>query len=189
MKSQILIAIIGSLALGQIYGATPYKSHFRDVEHCTTFLPNKEAGCQTCEGGWFASDTTVDGVTFKTCSQCKTPCKECQSLSICTSCPDGYYLDGTSCTKCADGCTKCTGPDKCEGCIEGYRFNSGKCTKCKDKECKKCSQDIEVCETCSDFHFIKDGKTCATCSENCIRCENESKCLECKDGYSLWGSS
>ena len=49
--------------------------------------------------------------------------------------------------------------------------------------CKQCSsKDTTKCTECLKEYYTT---LCKSCFKNCLKCENEEKCEECKEGFEL----
>jgi len=57
-----------------------------------------------------------------------THCKKCSSLSVCTECEDGYFVNGSNkCQACIANCKKCSNATTCEKCDNNYAVVNSKC--------------------------------------------------------------
>ena len=106
-------------------------------------------------------------------------CSECDNdQEICTKCEDNYFVlfGGSECIKCDD---KDYGQPECDGKCDGSRYNE--------------IQEV-LCDKCKVGFYSIEGIcfSCASGSENCIRCSYEASsgsdkkiytCLECLGGY------
>ena len=68
-----------------------------------------------CDIGYYDSNKE-----YKECLKCDILCKTCTASNVCTSCIDGYFLEGDFCTKCDDKCSKCTSLINCSACSPTY---------------------------------------------------------------------
>ncbi|KAL4503914.1 hypothetical protein ABPG72_022544 [Tetrahymena utriculariae] len=164
-----------------------------ECKKCTSLCGNCQTSpskCLSC----ISSDYTLNS-SSNTCEPiCDTQCKLCSSpkdASKCTSCLDGFYLDGGSCKKCSSPCSNCIDNDqKCTQCIDNinYKFDapSNKCIKQCHYTCKDCSdpQDISKCISCNDGFYLDSG-LCKKCISPCSTCKNSTECLTCETGYTF----
>ena len=151
--------------------------------------------------GFFISNTIM-----KTIDKCHLDCKEClkkedENSSNCISCLNNKFLDNGNCVT------------SCENDYFVDIFGNQKC-KCIINKCKECSIDskkLDLCISCNDGYYPKQGdetnknnfincykepdgyylenniyKPCYQTCKKCSRLGNEPdhKCLECKPGYS-----
>ncbi|EAR82805.1 glycoside hydrolase family 45 protein (macronuclear) [Tetrahymena thermophila SB210] len=162
---------------------------------CTPSLNCQECSnsstCTTCQTGYTLQ---IDGSCKKPCDQsCKT-CSTSQDATQCTSCYDGYYLNGSSvgtCSKCPSGCTSCTSNSNCLACTDNYVLISGSCEPC-DCPCLSCKTDTSTCTSCIKG-YILNGNTCeATCDSTCKTCsknQDATQCTSCNSGFYLDGTT
>lgn len=79
--------LFSSFLLLVIFPKVVYPLNECEIAHCAKC---NEGICQKCDFGYFL-DTE-----YNSCPPCGTNCKECQSprsVTQCTSCYDGYYLN------------------------------------------------------------------------------------------------
>lgn len=119
------------------------------------------AGCETCPNNYFLFSAK--------CYTCNVGanCIACQTTnsSLCQSCSDGYYLDGSyNCVACTANCDTCDSASFCSKASTGYYIKlldsgdySGETAQC-----------LTPCATCTDYQDF---------------------CLSCLTGYSLYGST
>ena len=148
-------------------------------EHC--LQSGKCDGCQdNSSHGDFCNDT------------CRAGCMgKCHQNGTCIDCQGGVYgnycdLNCTSCyinTTCS--CSRNDGGCLC-GCQDkGFygKFCNVTCSNI-NKNCMQCKGNVEdgICMTCNVSHF---GNFCDNeCPENCLKCESNQLCTECKPGHS-----
>jgi hypothetical protein len=172
--------------------------------------------CNICEDGYYILsqvnyDTCEKGcpegyyeskLDAWKCIECTYGCKSCLTSSICTSCIDGYILEGDSCV-CSEGYYMESTTHICQACPM-Y------CKACEiSKSCKECSSNT-VCTFCEDGYYIltendfdmcvrvcpvgyyesrSDPWTCKECPYLCKSCLSSSRCTSCIEGYVLDGDS
>ena len=117
-------------------------------------------------GGCFAK--TADGTddVIETIKEGKVVCSPCNSQG-------GTYTANGGCFACLPNCNSCTGPASCDSCEGSYVLKFG-----TNNQCVACDQPNE---------FKKDG-FCHICTDpNCVKCDSENECLECKveDGFAV----
>ena len=135
--------------------------------------------------------------------------------SKCKTCSEKYFLalEGEKCIKCDDSLFGMSGCDgnceivkseknvKCEEkkCKEGfYEIYPGTCAICSflSSNCIKCSYEKDddsnekefKCLECGNYYYPAiDGTICEYCDlRHCTKCLNNTFCLECYQGYSLY---
>ena len=127
------------------------------------------------------------------CTACFGP-----TITECTACIDGWFIDDTECKICLTGCLTCSDTyDNCQTCdleslyykyedtcllceVEGKFFYEGEtCIPC-DERCATC-EALDDCQSC-EFGFAFVGTICEACHDYCIECSeasDETKCLKC----------
>lgn len=77
-----------------------------------------------------------------------------------SECQSGFYLSDNYCYSCLLNCADCGSNSDCRSCVTGYYLNG-------------------------------TVLTCNFCPKNCTSCDryNPTRCLSCRDGYSLSGSA
>ncbi|XP_073526785.1 proprotein convertase subtilisin/kexin type 5 isoform X1 [Phyllobates terribilis] len=126
----------------------------------------------SCGSQYYMAPPKANG--FKTCKRCDGSCLSCSGPGDrnCTSCPDGYLLEGSTClvgTVCKD--------------VE-YIEKAGHCMPC-DASCDRCiGPGRHKCIGCSITRFLDDGECVLTCpvgkyefNRQCHMCHHT--CLEC----------
>ena len=165
---------------------------------CTTCVPGRYGSmCEnTCR------HTCVDCLDFSDCIDC-IPGQYgpyCQfycplgcinilchkETGQCTKgCRHGYYQSGEECYQCPEHCTRCSDDSYCTGCVPGYfgAYCQIECPfSCKSNLCDK---ELGYCVEGCDVGYFDDGRTCVSCSTQCVSCLDKTTCIECKTGY--WG--
>ena len=166
------------------------KCHYDDLS---------EKICDECREGFYPDNS-------------RQRCKECHdSIEIsnghCKICSDNlndyesgqcwcdtfYTLkDHSTCVKCPENCHNCkynnkTNKIECISCEQGYTITPQKtCSYCGDG-CQFCSLSENLspnCLLCFSQKFLNNNK-CLICPENCISCDINQKCLQCKMNCTL----
>ena len=117
-----------------------------------------------CGLGFFADATG-------TCQTCPATCVQCNSLTNCISCINGYYLDGVNmCVACnAAQCQNCIGTaTTCTSCAAGKLLQNGAC--------------IPSVPGCSAGYYQVGSTSCQPCPTGCATCDT-SQCLSCIATY------
>lgn len=161
-------------------------------ETCTS-----EKVCKTCiKGHLLGSDSSCSSVCSSSCATCEnTP-------DSCTSCKDGFILNGTVCLQCPNNCKTCEiegGSSYCTSCLDGFYLDKKECFACHET-CATCkNQSKSSCYTCHEGYY-KDRQnndytgTCSLCSSyttHCAKCTSDCSsstycsfsCNECDYGY------
>ncbi|CAD8093214.1 unnamed protein product [Paramecium primaurelia] len=101
------------------------------------------------------------------CQSCVSPCLNCNSSIVCTSCVDNYYISGNTCIQCTLPCYNCVDL-------------AAKCTSCANAN-QSVFNDTCIC----DDGFYMDGSLqCQPCIHPCTKCEtNGNHCTECASTY------
>ncbi len=185
------------------------------VTNCKTC--NSTTDCQTCNTGY--NRVTASGKTYcvpicptgyvntgtaasPTCQLCSTAISNCNSCQegtsgvVCTSCPTGYYLEGTgkACTLCSSvisHCWTCSGPTTCKECMNNYYYLSGSCVAkgCDStvKNCNYCQSSPTSCTTCNNGFTNTGGACTITCSPTFVYDKTSGTCI-CPVGNYLLNS-
>ena len=159
-----------------------------------------------CQSGFYVNyPATPDNP----CKKCNSECETCDDSGACLSCvsinsspienygckcDEGYYntsllLDEDACNLCGPHCLGCESKDYCLNCKGNNTFlSNGKCL-CEtgfyllndsDIDCVPCNIDSNgVCDHNCEINQIFYQGNCANCSENCYRCDQELRCVEC----------
>lgn len=87
-------------------------------------LTSCDNSCGTCTGGYYAGCFKCTGAAHDTsqdAASCSTGCMRCTSMTHCTRCEVGYYMNSYECFKCPANAY-------CDGytyeCNDGYEYNS-----------------------------------------------------------------
>ena len=145
-----------------------------------------------------------DNKIYYSCEHNLPYCEECSNKNECTKCKEGYFFINEDRTKCYNiidenkyypennetiyySCER--NLPNCEECLNKYE-----CTKCKNnyffinEDRTQCFNEIDE----KKYYPEKGGKIYYSCSysmNNCIECENKSKCLLCEENYYLSGKN
>lgn len=118
----------------------------------------------TCPAKQYYNSTLAD------CAPCEASCSVCTSLSRCSECQIGYYLQSDACWPCQTACKTCVRTEYCTSCNSGFYFVNASstcqlcasnCVSCTPNDCMKCNPG-----------FYPEGSACLTCKVSC----------ECSDG-------
>ena len=175
---------------------------------CNYCSPSDVGGCLGCSDGNYLSSGK--------CVRCKPECATCSSATNCTSCAEGYRLNGTNCVPaCIFPCLTCgSDPNACKTCYGGYKLSGSKCPEdlsCNtDASCEFCprsyfleagvcnscglpnciacieSSGSKVCTKCAAGFAIGFDSTCQACPSECTTCTTLSFCSSCADGFYLY---
>lgn len=140
--------------------------------------------CTTCASQYYA--TTSNGTLQ--CISCGAFCLNCTSSTNCTACISPYVIqsDG-SCAQCQiSNAAKCKTTVSASQCVTGYYVSDNYCYSCL-LNCADCSSNSD-CRSCFSGYYLNSSVlTCNFCPVTCLSCDpyNSTRCLTCKDGYSL----
>ena len=136
------------------------------VENCVAYSSSAANECATCATGFYP---------FKyshTCDRIQNPIPNCSaytSVSTCSACNNGYFLQGNSCVlyTTLPNCKEANGSGACVKCLGGFALTSASPPTCKPVH----SYIAENCATLApDATFkawtVADGPACATCKDN-----------------------
>lgn len=130
-----------------------------------------------CSAGYYVYTST----SGDQCLRCSSPCLNCSSSSVCTSCQTGYYFyNGAcllacpaftyasattppTCLPCSSACTSCLNGSSCLECQQGYYLSSG------------------VCVSACGLSQYLSGTSCVNCLTNCLTCVSGGVCLVCSE--------
>lgn len=169
---------------------------FKCHEACSVCNGPNDYNCSVCSPGYFLDPLEwINPYLPKAdrCVSCEHGCLTCNSLTNCTGCKEGYYLENADCHFCDSGCKECTAPGKCTKCFDGYFISSTNdegfvtCESCTTN-CKECSSK-ETCNKCFDGSYLDDKKECINCPYPCKTCTSKDKCNSCFNGYLFDGVS
>ncbi len=141
--------------------------------------------CAACKPGYWG--TTCTNTCDQSCTTCTGTGTDIATSSdyACTSCADGYYLNGTECTECEEKCKKCEETaDNCTECSNGLWgetcddpcVNSDD-THCFHPESSICNKDTGEITACSTDGCV-DGYAGETCNETCLDKNPGHHCAE-----------
>ncbi|XP_031505761.1 uncharacterized protein LOC116268094 [Nymphaea colorata] len=139
------------------------------------YLKNN-ACTSSCGNGFYGGpDPTT---SEPTCLSCVTPCANCNSDTVCTSCSTGYYLSGTchvscpfgyyantgtTCAQCDSNCASCVSQStKCLSCgllnnLQSYLYTDNTCyNTCPGGSYATSTSGVHLCTACPTG--------CTTCS-------------------------
>lgn len=105
--------------------------------------------CEACSGSCSSCANSQDDcfscnpkyyLNGRVCSQCVSPCLECTSSTVCTSCMKpfefknkecvcgaGEYINGEKCSSCIIHCASCNNGKTCLVCKSHYSIKNGLC--------------------------------------------------------------
>lgn len=77
--------------------------------------------CKTCSSGYYTNNSN--------CVKCTENCSQCQSISTCQTCLNGYFLDSSlNCSSCeVDNCITCSAAKECTMCADNYGLVNSVC--------------------------------------------------------------
>lgn len=162
-----------------------------------------------CPGGKFADGTVHSPV----CSSCVAPCSTCTSLTACTSCPSGSYLQGSTCLACMPVCATCVDGTTCSTCPSSNLTLTGTVCVCNSplffdsvtKSCLSCAILQPNCATCNysttydpanpstvicyvaNWGYYVDGGVAIHCIAYCIDCSSAPTlmCTTCSTNFTF----
>ncbi|KAK8846429.1 hypothetical protein M9Y10_020450 [Tritrichomonas musculus] len=186
---------------GQLICNKCYDGYYPKDNKCTKCRSpcatcSSENKCKTCiKGHLFDGISSCDAECSKSCATCNL------KADICTSCKDGYILNGTVCLKCSDGCKTCEiegEVSSCTSCLDGFYLDNEQCKKCSD-ECETCYDSSSYCYTCVEgfyksYQYDDLSGDCTLCNEtepHCSHCTSDCteisrcvfSCTRCDDGF------
>lgn len=129
------------------------------------------------------------------CILCSDRCLSCtviNSITKCSSCQTGTYLDTVtqSCKSCPIGAKSCSSPTAIIDCQSGYRKSSNSlyCTPCPSN-CLSCPTSDTVCSSCAIGYYLNTSSLCSQCNlDKCVTCGRSGStvlCTSCLSGYFL----
>ena len=145
-----------------------------------------------------------DNKIYYSCEHNLPYCEECLNKYECTKCKVGYFFineDRSQCYNIID--EKKFYPENNGAIYYSCEHNLPNCEECLNKyECTKCknnyffiNEDRTQCfnEIDEKKYYPEDGGkiyySCSYSMNNCIECENKSKCLLCEENYYLSGKN
>ena len=219
-----------------ILGACSNQACANTTTNCHVCSTTNNAVCITCEPGYSLASgvcspiTCSNGFVFdSTTNQCGcssgtylsgTTCQPCSdgncltcSLSVCSSCVDGYYPFGSACIACIANCKTCSNGISCSQCSQGYSLTpQGTCmyygqggdsaTTNSNGVVLRCEAGCQVCVASSvnalstictmpmQGYSIVSGAI-RKCPSLCLSCDGASAtlCTSCYPGYALISGS
>lgn len=164
--------------------------------------PDGSNVCQDCPGECTLCEASNQ------CTQCKkytqvTPAKYYYFVNfMCVeTCPDRFYKDSTDvndlfCRSCPSGCNQCNNENLCTVCDLGWYLDTFQLEKLVTTTnvlgvitTTTTSRSSTLCvNKCQPGYFPRnatDKWQCMACLENCERCDNETHCAKCSQGYAL----
>ncbi|ELP89019.1 protein serine/threonine kinase, putative [Entamoeba invadens IP1] len=163
------------------------------MTNCTTLMP-QSIGCAKCNDGYYRNGLICEECPIG-CSTCndKSLCFSCdigffktsamalcesdnkllncvnKTITGCTECERGYYLENSFCLKCSELCSTCNNGNTCTSCADGYVKN----TLQSEFTCKhyttidKCvSTSNSLCSQCEGkYRLGDDGLSCVDMSK------------------------
>ena len=168
---------------------------FKCNKACTVCDGPNDYNCTECAQGYFMVEDKeiLPEVKGKRCTKCEFGCLECDSLTNCITCKDGYTKSGKDdCVQCPHGCKDCLiKSDDCISCLPGFysvKKDNGyiSCTKCPGN-CEECtsSDSSIVCNSCIDGYYKDISGRCVQCTPPCTKCSSDILCSACAEGYLL----
>ena len=170
---------------------------------CLTCSSSGSASCTSCKPNYYVYSKSIAGtsqcITASSCQAinkytilgsecvpCNDPnCQTCSSVSVCTTCQNGFYLTSAStCDYCDSSCSTCLGPtiSDCTGCAsgrfkvtlypgaietsfqcnatcnDGYALYSSQCMPCQIADCVLCPTNPTICTKCSGSLLLSSNK-------------------------------
>lgn len=143
---------------------------------CSQKLEHFGYHCDKCLSTYFRKDS-------QNCVKCEYPCYTCSdSTTTCSSCVDGFYLEGTKCLPCGANCLQCNSAEDCTLCNSTYYSLNGVCVGCNES-CHICHDSTNNCDVCKDGYYFNAFHRCVKCTiEHCDKC-NSTHCLDCAPEY------
>lgn len=180
-----------------IYGCK-FCENFDDKPHCTECLENniklKDNTCYICQDEIKNCEKCyLDEYSYPVCTKCFLSYtlmlyNECEHnskwITDCDVTSFDPVTNDVSCVQCYPGHYFLSSDHNCWPCQGDTGVN--RCNKCEGRLNSSNNQMELVCTGCDDnFIISKDGKNCLPCSDRCVRCSGDGKCLECGDGLYL----
>lgn len=151
------------------------------VSNCKICVTGSNDKCSNCEDGYSINDASG-------CSKLACPGKQFFVGSTC-SCGPKTYISGSSCEPCADtNCLTCSAT-VCTSCLNGYYPEGSACTacssncaRCDSTGCLECSSGFllkaKLCispPTSSGSVSVSQTGQAIVCSPGCAKCDVDSK--------------
>ena len=153
------------------------------ITHCNNIVNRK---CIDCSEGYMTNRNGGCEII--------SPLNNCeiQNNQGCLRCSNGLFTNERyQCQVCDSNCETCLfNQSYCLSCssdkyIVEYSYTNESICESNDKLVDSCDKLIitgQGCALCKNGWF-KDGLNCRKCSEECLTCNNENSCFECKDDY------
>ena len=128
-----------------------------------------------CDEGFSESEgvcyALAEGMAFVSARliECPPGCSVCSSLTSCSSCEDGYFLEGTSCLKCHSSCLTCSGAaaTQCTDCpSQSFLQSNNTCVSCSLGEFGTVCDSTGII-ACIKGYYPNSG-SCDQCPTNCV---------------------
>ncbi|CAD8187858.1 unnamed protein product [Paramecium octaurelia] len=186
---------------------------FPNCMDCITLFRDDQSSyfeCSQCLNGYFYNEDEKKCETCIANQENTAHIRRCESLEMITQCQPGYlllqdryvdlakeipYLLKYTCIKNIYNCATINDQNGyCKSCLTGFILfienSTSKCITCKEKtqnclDCYITPKNVFQCIQCAEGYFLElDGKTCSSCGDNCITCDQKVKqCDICKEGY------
>ena len=155
--------------------------------NCRDRLCYRNGSCTSCYDGRYGESC------FYSCSSRVTYCNNCLgelggSLQ-CVSCSSGRYPENNMCVRCNDNCKSGAWPycnSTSGNCLYGCNDHwfGDKCdSQCNVSKCVLCPSNHNMCEECSEGHYLESSTACVSCPKDCL---SNMKCNKnngsCEDG-------
>lgn len=125
------------------------------------------------------------------CVICGYMCSTCvviNSISKCSACSGGTYLDSStaSCKNCGSGAATCSSATVISSCQNGYQLTSNSmfCLACPSN-CQSCPSSSSACTACNTGYYL-NASSCYACTlASCSQCSlfsSSQYCLACSSG-------
>ena len=144
---------------------------------CSTCIGTAD-NCKSCPAGEFLKGTACfatcglgyfpDAADNNNCKPCPTQCVQCNSLTSCNSCKNGFYLSTNNCLPCD------TVTAKCVTCVSTA-------TKCLSCQAGQKLENFNCVVACSATSYEIPGNICNPCPPGCTGC-TASACTGCNTG-------
>ena len=107
---------------------------------------------------------------------CPPNCLECNAVSNCTRCKDGFYVnkyESNNCSKCYTGCQQCTASSRCTVCDPDYYLEPSSYSPLEYVYCNRCPR---FCHNCTANY------TCGYCAQGYKMSQNQCYLEESRAG-------
>lgn len=139
------------------------------------------------------------------CSDCSSSCGSCSGTTTnCSTCINGYLLNGQCLTTCPNGTSKYDDIKQCVNCKQG-------CSSCSPNNvsnCLVCNAGLNlhngncvtfcpvgtfpsdgVCRSNCGWGFYRLNSQCYQCQSPCRTCISQVACTRCVSGYFLFNQT